>query len=177
MENTKEIKVSTKTNIENVIYTCIKFLEKKKGIVKLYAIGNARNNLREIVDKILIKRSNIYKYAYFTSNQVGIILTPETKIEIPNYKLIVNKNTKIKKNENEIENINSIIFKENLKKDEDLINKLNKDEIIIRYKKNLHTLKLFDSEFVKNNKNHCKMILDNIEQDLVDTLSFHPGYN
>ena len=177
MENTKEIKVSTKTNIENVIYTCIKFLEKKKGIVKLYAIGNARKNLKEIVDKILIKRSNIYKYVYCRSNHEGIILTPETKIEIPKYKLIENKNTNIKKNENEIENINTIEFKENLKKDEHLINKLNKDEIIIRYKKNFPLLKLFDSEFVKNNKNHCKMILDNIEQDLVDTLQFHIGYN
>ena len=30
MENIKEITVSQKTNIENVIYTCIKYLEKKK---------------------------------------------------------------------------------------------------------------------------------------------------
>ena len=108
MENIKEIKLSEKTNIENVIYTCIKYLEKKKGNIKLIAIGNARNNLREIVDKISIKRSNIYKYkyAYCRRNHEDIILTLETKIEIPNYKLIENINTNIKKNKNEIENTN-----------------------------------------------------------------------
>ena len=54
MENIKEFKLSEKTNNENVIYTCIKFLEKKKGIIKLCAIGNARNNLIDIVEKISI---------------------------------------------------------------------------------------------------------------------------
>ena len=166
MENIKEITVSQKTNIENVIYTCIKYLEKKKGMVKLYAIGNARINLREIVDKILIKRSNIYKYkyAYWRRNTEEIILTLETKIEDPNYKLIENINRT--ENVNEFKNKNT--------------SSLNKDEIIIRYKNNyFRSLKLFDWEFVKNNKNHCKILLDNKELDLVDTLptQYNHDYN
>ena len=178
MENIKEITVSQKTNIENVIYTCIKYLEKKKGMVKLYAIGNARINLREIVDKILIKRSNIYKYkyAYWRRNTEEIILTLETKIEDPNYKLIENINKK--ENGNKIKDRNTLSIKKYLKKNNNSINKLNKDEIIIRYKNYyFRSLKLFDWEFVKNNKNHCKILLDNKELDLVDTLPIQYNYD
>ena len=191
MENIKEIKVSAKTNIENAIYTCINFLEKKKGIVKLSAIGNARNNLKELLEKFSIKRPDVYKYTnlkklysyqnfYSVKNIEEVILSLEKKkFEYPNkYKLIENIN--IKKNLNEFGNINTIIMKENFQKDEHFINKLNKseDEIIIRYKNNyFDTLKIFDPEFVKNNKNHCKIKFDNTEQDLVDTLPLNNNYN
>ena len=181
MENIKEVKVSKKTNIENAIYTCINFLDKKKGIVKLFAIGNARNNLREIIEKISIKRPDIYKYSkykkfYSYQNLDEIILTLEKKkFEYPkDYKLIENTKTNI----NMFGNIYAIKIKKNFQKDVHPINKINKDEIIIRYKINyLYTLKIFDSEFVKNNKKHCKIIFNNIEQDLVDILQIKYNYN
>ena len=192
MENIKEIKVSKKTNIENAVYTCINFLEKKKGIVKLSAIGKARDILKEIIEKISIKRPNIYKYKnlkklysyqhfYSYKNLEEVILTLEKKkFEYPNnYKLIDNTNTNINKNGNEFGYINTIEAKEKFQIDEYFINKLNKseNEIIIRYKNNfLFTLKIFDSEFVKNNKKYCKIIFDNIEQDLVDTLQINYNY-
>ena len=185
MENIKVIKVSSKTNIENCIYTCIKNLEKSIGKVKLCAIGNAKDNLKEILEKLLIKRPDINliksysEKKFYSLKYIEVIMTLEKKkFENPNNnKLIGDKDEK--KNENEFRNIRAIEIKENFQKDEHF-NKLNnsENEIIIRYKKNYYknALKIFDSEFVKNNKKHCKIIIDNIEEDLVDTLQLNYIY-
>ena len=49
---------------------------------------------------------------------------------------------------------------------------MNKDEISIIYKVNDKKLRLFSNDFVKNNKNICKMIIDGKEQKLKEFYNF-----
>ena len=43
---------------------------------------------------------------------------------------------------------------------------MNIDEINIIYKAKEKEIKLFDEDFVKNNKNNCRLIINGKEQDL-----------
>ena len=58
----------------------------------------------------------------------------------------------------------------------DKIGKINDDEITLIYKinKNNKTIKIFDSEFVNNNKNICKIIHENKESELKEFLDIDP---
>ena len=47
------------------------------------------------------------------------------------------------------------------------------ETLTIKYlTKNNPTIRIFGSEFVKNNKNLCSMIINNKEQDLKETITF-----
>jgi DNA polymerase III epsilon subunit-like protein len=54
----------------------------------------------------------------------------------------------------------------------DIYSKMNIDEIRIIYKVNNGEIKLFGNDFVKNNKNNCKLIIDGKEQELKEFYKF-----
>ena len=49
---------------------------------------------------------------------------------------------------------------------------MNIDEINIIYKAKEKEIKLFDEDFVKNNKNNCRLIINGKEQDLKEKYTF-----
>ena len=53
-----------------------------------------------------------------------------------------------------------------------LYSKMNIDEINIIYKAKEKEIKLFDEDFVKNNKNNCRLIINGKEQDLKEKYTF-----
>ena len=48
------------------------------------------------------------------------------------------------------------------------MSKKDNSEIIIKYNIDKENINLFGSEFVKNNKNICKMIINNIEYEITE---------
>ena len=131
-------------------------------------------NIEEIIDKLKKVKKNIEIY-YNINNQI-----------LNNY-IIKNRNYEILQNINEINNNKIIEEINNINKDEDINNKIikilniynkmmNKDisEINIIYDiskkdkkiENEDTINIFGDEFVKNNKNICKMIIDNEEYEI-----------
>ena len=53
------------------------------------------------------------------------------------------------------------------------INKLNEITIIYKIKGNEVGIKLFGEEFIKNNKDKCKIIIENKEQDIVEYIKIN----
>ena len=57
-------------------------------------------------------------------------------------------------------------------KDNDKLIKNPKNEMIIIYKiENKSRIKIFGNKFIKNNKNNCKIIIENKEQDISEYLN------
>ena len=71
---------------------------------------------------------------------------------------------------NKITESNNTISKYNILCD--IYSKMNKDEISIIYKVNDKKIRLFSNDFVKNNKNNSKMIIDGKEQELKEFYNF-----
>ena len=58
------------------------------------------------------------------------------------------------------------------KKDNDILNKNEINEMIIIYKiEGQSRIKLFGENFIENNKNNCKIIIENKEKDLIEYLN------
>ena len=149
-------------------------------------------NIEEIIYKLIKVKENIEKYYNINKNI------------IKNY-IIKNRNYEILQNINEINNNNIIEEINKINNDEDIKNKIinimniydkminkdiseiNKDisEINIIYeinKKNEYIendkdcINIFGSEFVKNNKNKCKMIINNEEYEIKEKFNIK-NYN
>ena len=57
-------------------------------------------------------------------------------------------------------------------KDNDKLNKNILNEMIIIYKiEDNYRIKIFGEKFIKNNKNNCKIIIENKEQDISEYLN------
>jgi len=88
-----------------------------------------------------------------------------------NYEMLLNKR-EINDNNNIKNDIKEIINDDNInnkfKKIIDIYNKMELDEIIIRYKinKNDKEIKIFDSDFIENNRNKCKIIYEGKEYEI-----------
>ena len=56
-----------------------------------------------------------------------------------------------------------------------IVNINNKNEMIIIYKikQDKYEIKLFGKKFIENNKNNCKIIIDNKDQDLIEYLKIN----
>ena len=135
------------------------------------------NNIEKIINKLMKVKENIKIYYKIYNN---IYNTYEKRIR--NYELYnnineMNKNNIIKEikkinNEynikNKIINIIDIYNKMNEINTIDIYNKMNNNEINIIYKikENDKKVKIFGSEFVKNNKNNCEIIYEDKEYEL-----------
>jgi len=130
-------------------------------------------NISDIIKKLNILKENMEKYYEMFNNAIKIIENKNRTFEIIN-----NINEIIK---NDIYNDLSKINRENNIKNRinlmlDIVDKIEsnkkekKDEITLIYNidKNSNFIKIFDSEFVNNNKNNCKIIYKNKEYELVE---------
>ena len=133
-------------------------------------LRNIIDKMNEEIEKIKLKldivKNNIEKY-------YNIILYIN-KNNYRNYEMLLNKkeinnNNDIKNDIKEIINDNNINNK--FKKIIDIYNKMeyiDDDEIIIRYKinKNDKEIKIFDNEFIKNNRDKCQIIYEGKEYEI-----------
>jgi len=136
-------------------------------------IDKFSKNITDIIYKLNSLKENMEKYYEIFNNTVNTI---DNKIR--NYEILNNIN-EITKNDilNDLCNINN---EKNLKNKInlifDIIDKMKikkagkKDEITLIYNidKNLNYIKIFNSEFVNNNKNNCKIFYKNKVYDLTE---------
>ena len=144
LDNFKENIKTLKELINNFINICNK-------VVESYEI--LYNIKKEIYDNINFKQRNFQSWY--------------------NQKFIINQiNDDIKGIINEINYDNN--FSKILKIYEQIeFKKKIKNDLLIRYKikENEKNLKIFHQKFVENNKNHCKIIYDNIENELSEYIN------
>ena len=141
-------------NKENII-------QKKNEIKKkINSIGNEVKMLSSLLNEVIYK---LNKYYEINENIIN-----NYDINKSNYEIIHSLNQF--ENSNIIEELNKIIESNNvINKYNILYNiycKMNIDEINIIYKVNDNKIKLFGYDFVKNNKNNCKLIIDGKEEEL-----------
>ena len=135
-------------------------------------VNKVKNKLDFMIDRIKIVKENFEYYYEIIKN--NLILLNEKKI---NYEILYNYN-KIKNREIE-EDMNYVIktrdINENFRKVNDIYFKMTnkfQEIITINYKiENTPIIKLFGSEFVKNNKNICSMIINQEEMKLKDQIN------
>ena len=123
-------------------------------------------------------KENIEKYYTIFNNGIKIIENKNRNFEVINNineiikSDIYNDLCKIN-NENSIKNRIDLMF--NIIDKIELNKKEKKDEITLIYNidKNSDFIKIFDSEFVNNNKNNCKIIFKNKEYELSENLKIN----
>ena len=129
-------------NKENII-------QKKNEIKKkINLIGNEVKMLSSLLNEVIYK---LNKYYEINENIIN-----NYDINKSNYEIIHSLNQF--ENSNIIEELNKIIESNNV---------INKYNILYNiYKVNDNKIKLFGNNFVKNNKNNCKLIIDGKEEEL-----------
>jgi len=88
---------------------------------------------------------------------------------------IIEFNKKEEKNENKNEEITNEITNKIINSNTKLNTNLNTNEITIIYKISEYKKKiqLFDRKFIENNKNNCKIIIDNKEQEIIEYIDIN----
>ena len=138
-------------------------------------INKLRNDIdkfKEIVDDLIIRLNMVKENIEFFYNIDNNIYNSLKNKHIT-YELLYSFN---KLNESDIINdINEIIKNENnrYQKLNEMYNKMNyADEITIQYliKDNENEVKIFGGDFVENNKDHCKIIIEGKEMELQETI-------
>lgn len=131
-------------------------------------IDKFSNNINDIIDKLNTLKENMEKYYEIFNNAIKYIDNKNRNFEILNN---INEIT----NSNIYKDLCCINQEKNMKNKIylifDIIEKIKKkDEITLIYniEKNSNFVKLFDSEFVNNNKNNCKIIFRNKEYTLTE---------
>ena len=135
-------------------------------------------NITDIIKRLNILKENIEKYYTIFNNGIKIIENKNRNFEVINNINEIIKNDiyndlcKINK-ENSIKNRIDLMF--NIIDKIELNKKEKKDEITLIYNidKNSDFIKIFDSEFVNNNKNNCKIIFKNKEYELSENLKIN----
>ena len=147
-------------------------IEEKKKILNELKINvdEIKKHLKEVIDNLNGFMSYINKY-YEINNNI-----------LENYN-IKKRNYQVLKNLNEINNIKEIIeiikninnnnnIKNKISNILDVYNNMNKGRMNIMTTiynvKNQNKIKIFDENFVKNNKNNCYLKINNIKQELSD---------
>ena len=144
-------------------------IEKKNKLKnKIYSINNEIKMLINILNEVMNKMNIYYKI------NEDIINNYDDNNKNRNYETIYYLNQF--QNNNYIDELNQIT-KSNSIKDKfnnifNLYSKMNIDEINIIYKAKEKEIKLFDEDFVKNNKNNCRLIINGKEQDLKEKYTF-----
>ena len=100
------------------------------------------------------------RYDYNLGTLIIYAIKEFNKIEYNKINDIENKiaNTKINKIENKIKDINK---------------NLNELTIIYKIDKNDKRIKLFGEKFIENNKNNCKIIIDNKEEEIIEYININ----
>ena len=143
--------------------------ETEMKLVKLKdEIDKFSKNINDIIDKLNTLKENMEKYYEIFNNAIKYIDNKNRNFEILNN---INEIT----NSNIYKDLCCINQEKNMKNKIylifDIIEKIKKkDEITLIYNidKNSNFVKLFDSEFVNNNKNNCKIIFGNKEYTLTE---------
>ena len=136
-------------------------IQELKGVIGIF-----NNNINNIIKRLNKVKDNMNIY-YHIFNHI-----------FKNYE-INNRNYEILQNINEINNIKIKEIKD-INNDSNINNKIinilkiynnminNEINIIYNINKEDEEIKLFDEDFVKNNKNICKLIIDGKESDLIE---------
>ena len=158
---------------ERISYSKL-IIEDKKIIKKMEEmkkeIDKFNNNIKEKIDKLNKIIKNIEEYYNIINNIIEKYINNKKR----NYQILININNIINKN-NIINNIKNI----NINNNNDIIDIYNKiynkiynnnDDNIIIYKidENKDKIKIFGSDFVKNNKNIIKLEIEGKEYELID---------
>ena len=162
-------------NNHNIIYfgkiiSNINYINEKKDELRklINTFNNSLENIRNIIKKVM---ENMEKYYSITDNIITNIIN-----NINNK----NRNYEILSNINIIDNNDIIKDLENIINDEDIYSKFNNilnmynkmtskndDEIKLIYNpNNENKIKIFGKNFVKNNKDNCKIIINGKENEL-----------
>jgi len=144
-------------------------LKKKKRLKDtIYSINNEIKIIINILNEVMNKMNIYYKI------NEDIINNYDDDNKNRNYETIYYLNQF--QNKNYIDELNSIIKCNNIKdKFNNIFNiysKMNIDEITIIYKVKEKEIKLFGEDFVENNKNNCKLIINGKEQELKEKYYF-----
>ena len=136
-------------------------------------IYQLNESLDEVINRLNEYKKNINEYYNIYIDIMKNIENKDRNYEILNNMIEINNNNVMKDikyiaEEKNINNKINIIL--------DITNKIgikNKDEITIIYNinKNQKSIRLFNSEFVNNNKNICKIIYDNKEIELKENIN------
>ena len=136
-------------------------------------IYQLNESLDEVINRLNEYKKNINEYYNIYIDIMKNIENKDRNYEILNNMIEINNNNVMKDikyiaKEKNINNKINIIL--------DITNKIglkNNDEITIIYNinKNQKSIRLFDSEFVNNNKNICKIIYDNKEIELKENIN------
>ena len=126
-------------------------------------IHSFKKEIQEIVNKLNNVIYNIEMYY-----NIGNNLLNNLNKKNENYQLLINLNNINKYNKNIIEDIDQIIDENNFENKFKYINEiyekmLAKEEMVIKYKieKEVGKIRLFGDKFVENNKNNCRIIINN----------------
>jgi len=151
-----------------------------KLIPKIDEYKNKLNELRESIDKLKENINGIIDNLNKVIENIEIYYTISNEIinnydnKNINYEILYNINEININNENIIKDINNINNDKNInnkfKQINNIYNKIFNDEITIIYniKDKEDEIKIFDSDFVKNNKDKCKIIYDDEIYDLTE---------
>ena len=140
-------------------------------------IGKFKRNIEEMINILNKTIENIQHYYNITVDIMNINNENNRKI---NYEILYNIN-KIYDN-NILEDLNDIINDDNIsnkfKKIKDIYDKMtikHTKSLDIKYKinKNEKIIRIFDSKFVKNNKDKCKIIIKGKEYELTDEFNIN----
>ena len=182
----EEIYINVKENELKIITCplcgdkCIK--ENDKLTSSLLKCKNNHNIITEM-NKLRINLDNFKNDIENILKIYNDVIDNLEKFYLNNYNLIYDKNFKEKYNEIYNENIISYtkeIIKDKLIKLDKMINiyyKLN-SYITIKYliNENSNTINIFGTDFVKENKQNCEIILDGNKSELIDKLKINNSY-
>ena len=162
-------KSHNKITYSDVLPNKEELFEKKKELKdKIYLINNDIKVLINILNSVM---NNINIYYKINED----IIDNYNNNENLNYETIYYLN-QFKADDSILNELNKIIECNNIKdKFNNIFNiytKMNIDEINIIYKVTNKEVKLFNESFVKNNKNNCKLIINEKEQELKEKYNF-----
>ena len=162
-------KSHNKITYSDVLPNKEELFEKKKELKdKIYLINNDIKVLINILNSVM---NNINIYYKINED----IIDNYNNNENLNYETIYYLN-QFKADDSILNELNKIIECNNIKdKFNNIFNiytKMNIDEINIIYKVTNKEVKLFNESFVKNNKNNCKLIIKEKEQELKEKYNF-----
>ena len=161
-------------NHQRIFYSDI-LPKKEKLLNKRYELKDKiylfNNDIKMIIN-ILNEVMNNINYYYMINE--SLINNYDDSNKNRNYETIYYLN-QFQKN-NYIDELSKIIECNNIKEKFNKIfyiyRKMNLDEINIIYKVKEKEVKLFDEDFVKNNKNNCKLVINGKEQELKEKYTF-----
>ena len=133
-------------------------------------LNKFKKSINDIIERLDLVKDNMEKYYELFNHTIENMENKDRNYEIIN-NINEIQNTDVFNDLNNINRENNFKNKINFIFDiSDKIGILNKDEITLIYMigTNDNSIKIFDSEFVNNNKNNCKILYENKEYELME---------